>query len=173
MLATVAATDSAKIQKKSTAFLYIANRNQTLCTLYINRCVNCVFYSTTCALRWEDPLLYFTIISKLNDYKNGIPIYFRKNPMLHVSRAMPYFFSGDMNIICALLWKGLFFCILLLIFKLLIFQYWTMTFLSAFIWTHFSTFHFLFLQGFSVCVNSAIHVHHFCTDDFCCFSDIR
>ena len=35
MLATVAATDSAKVQKKSTAFLYIAKQNHTLCTLYI------------------------------------------------------------------------------------------------------------------------------------------
>ena len=31
--------------EKSTAFLYIAKRNHTLCTLYINRRVNCVFYS--------------------------------------------------------------------------------------------------------------------------------
>ena len=47
MLATVAAADSAKVQKKSTEVLYIAKRNHTLCTLYINRCVNCVFYSIT------------------------------------------------------------------------------------------------------------------------------
>ena len=34
MLVTVAAADSAeKVQKKSTAFLYIAKRNQTLCVL--------------------------------------------------------------------------------------------------------------------------------------------
>ena len=33
MLVTVAT----KVQKKSTAFLYIAKRNHTLCTLYINR----------------------------------------------------------------------------------------------------------------------------------------
>ena len=45
MLVTVAAADSAKVQKKSTAFLNIAKRNHTLCTLYINRRVNCVFYS--------------------------------------------------------------------------------------------------------------------------------
>ena len=32
-------------EKKSTAFLYIAKRNHTLCTLYINRRVYCVFYS--------------------------------------------------------------------------------------------------------------------------------
>ena len=51
MLTTVAAADSAKVQKKSTAFLYIAKRNHTLCTLYINRLVNCVFYSIqSCAL---------------------------------------------------------------------------------------------------------------------------
>ena len=47
MLATVAAADSAKVQKKSTAFLYIAKRNHTLCMLYINRRVNYVFYSIT------------------------------------------------------------------------------------------------------------------------------
>ena len=40
MLATVAAADSAKVQKKSTAFLYIVKRNHTLCTLYINRRVH-------------------------------------------------------------------------------------------------------------------------------------
>ena len=45
MLAMVAAADSAKVQKKSTAFLYIAKQNHTLCTLFINRCANCVFYS--------------------------------------------------------------------------------------------------------------------------------
>ena len=45
MLVTVAAADSAKVQKKSTAFLYIAKRNHTLCTLYINRRVHCLFYS--------------------------------------------------------------------------------------------------------------------------------
>ena len=45
MLATVAAADSAKVQKKSTAFLFIAKRKHTLCTLYINRRANCVFYS--------------------------------------------------------------------------------------------------------------------------------
>ena len=45
MLVMVAAADSAKVQKKSTAFLYIAKLNHTLCTLYINRRVNCVFYS--------------------------------------------------------------------------------------------------------------------------------
>ena len=49
MLATVAAADSAKVQKKSTAFLYIAKWNHTLCTLYINRRVNCVF-SISCVL---------------------------------------------------------------------------------------------------------------------------
>ena len=37
--------DSAKVKKKSTAFLYIAKRNHTLCTLYINRRVHFVFYS--------------------------------------------------------------------------------------------------------------------------------
>ena len=45
MLATVAAADSAKVKKKSTAFLYIAKWNHTLCALYINRRVNCVIYS--------------------------------------------------------------------------------------------------------------------------------
>ena len=45
MLPAVAAADSAKVQKKSTAFLYIAKQNHTLCTLYINRRVHCVFYS--------------------------------------------------------------------------------------------------------------------------------
>ena len=42
MLATVAAADSAKVQKKSTAFLYIAKRNHTLCTLYVNTRTLCV-----------------------------------------------------------------------------------------------------------------------------------
>ena len=41
---TVAAADSAKVLKKSTAFLFIAKRNHVLCTLYINRRVNCEFY---------------------------------------------------------------------------------------------------------------------------------
>ena len=50
MLATVAAADSAKVQRKSTASLYIAKWNHTLCTLYINRRVHCVFYSI-CANR--------------------------------------------------------------------------------------------------------------------------
>ena len=35
----------AKVHKKSTAFLYIAKRNHMLCTLYVKRRVNCVFYS--------------------------------------------------------------------------------------------------------------------------------
>ena len=42
MLATVGAADSAKVQKKSTAFLYIAKRNHML---RINRRIHCVFYS--------------------------------------------------------------------------------------------------------------------------------
>ena len=53
MLATVAAADSAKVQKKSTAFLYIAKRNHTL---YINKRVNCVFYSI--AEYFENGLLF-------------------------------------------------------------------------------------------------------------------
>ena len=45
MLARAAAADSASTVRKSTAFLYIAKRNHTLCTLYINRRVHCVLYS--------------------------------------------------------------------------------------------------------------------------------
>ena len=46
MLATVAAAHSAStVNIKSTAFLYRAKRNHTLCTLYINRHIHCVFYS--------------------------------------------------------------------------------------------------------------------------------
>ena len=47
MLATVAAADSDKVQKKTTALLYIAKWNHMLCTLYMNRRVHCVFYSNT------------------------------------------------------------------------------------------------------------------------------
>ena len=45
MLATVAAADSTSTVRKITASLYIAKRTHTLCTLFINRRVHCVFYS--------------------------------------------------------------------------------------------------------------------------------
>ena len=34
-----------KYRKKYSVFIYITKRNHTLCTLYINRRVHCVFYS--------------------------------------------------------------------------------------------------------------------------------
>ena len=45
MLAKIATADSASTVIKSTAFLYIAKRNHTLSTLYINTRGNFVFYS--------------------------------------------------------------------------------------------------------------------------------
>ena len=45
MLAKIAAADSASTVLKRTAFLFIAKRNHTLSTLYINTRGNFVFYS--------------------------------------------------------------------------------------------------------------------------------
>ena len=42
---------SAKVQKKSTAFLYIAKQNHRLYTIYRNRRVQCVFYSSKAMIR--------------------------------------------------------------------------------------------------------------------------
>ena len=47
MLATVATADSAKVQKKSTAFLCVEKRNHTLCTLRAAL--------TTHELEWLEP----------------------------------------------------------------------------------------------------------------------
>ena len=84
MLAMVAAADGAKVQKKSTAFLYIAKRNHTLCTLYINRCVHCVFYSifsvceqpfnkanckiNTVICEWSQCLCHYPMILFIGEY---------------------------------------------------------------------------------------------------------
>ena len=67
MLATAAAANIKKVQIKSTACLYIAKRNHTLCTLYINRRVNCVFYSIVSnVIQFDCELTYYIFLHICN-----------------------------------------------------------------------------------------------------------
>ena len=65
MLATVAAADSTSIVSKEYSIFIYSEWNHTLYTLYINRRVQCVFYSNSTVLKYHTvslvPILYHTV----------------------------------------------------------------------------------------------------------------
>ena len=70
MLMTVAAADSAStVRKKYSVSIYIARRNHTLCTLYINRHIHCVFYSIIIIIIMKNSHLFFT-----EGWKQGLKV---------------------------------------------------------------------------------------------------